>query len=213
MGFENGKLVRVVLRATLGDRQEVNTFHYDLDDATGIEPNNPQTLADTFRDDVRGGWAQLYRPRWSIDPVEVVQEVDPQNPLAPRQSWTSGDTIAGTSAGSGDMLPSACTIVTKHTTASIGRRFRGRSFWGGDRGEDEQQDGVWAGPAILDYIATFIGTIPVEPDIAGPDSDATAKWCVYSRTQRAANLDPYASPITGHATRTTVFWQRRRQNI
>jgi hypothetical protein len=203
----------VVLRATLGDRQEVNTFHYDLHDVTAEPANDPQTLADTFRDDVRSVWRQLYRPRWTLDPVLVVEEKDPQNPTDPRSAWTSGDPIPGTSSGTSVLLPSATCIVTSLLTDNIGRRFRGRNFWGGDATEGEQNDGAWQS-SILDFInGTLLPAIPRQPDIQSGDSTSTANWCVYSRTQRAANLDPYASHITGVNTRTAVHWRRARAGI
>src|SRR5690349_6858349 len=191
-------LVRVTLKATLGDRTEVNTFHYDLVNVgAGADDNDPQSLADTFRDDVRPAWAQIYRPRWTIEPVEVVQEKDPQNPTAPRSSWTSGSAIAGTSSGSDQLLPSAMCIVAKLTTEHVGRRFRGRNFFGGDRGEGEQNDGVWDSSIITYIDEDLLGVVPQQPDISPPLSSSTARWCVYSRTQRAQDLDPYASAVTG----------------
>lgn len=213
MGFENGRLVRVTLEAQLGDRSEVNTFHYDLIDATAEPANSPQDLADRFRDDVRPNWAQLYRPRWTVLPVVVTEEVDPQHPTDPRSQWTSGDPIAGTSTGSTDLLPSATCIVASLLTAKIGRRFRGRIFLGGDRDEGEQSDGVWQS-SILDYVNdTLLDSVPFQPDIAGGESTSTANLCVYSRTQRAQNLDPYAEHATSWLTRTSVRWRRKRADI
>lgn len=96
MGFENGKLLRVVVRATNGSRQEVNTFHYDLQDDVSQPANDPQQLADDFRDDVIPAFQPFYSSAWEFDPVYVVEEKDPQNPLAPRSSWNSGSSVPGT---------------------------------------------------------------------------------------------------------------------
>lgn len=209
MGFENGHLVRVVLRATAGDDQQVNTFHYDLDNSDPLVPNDPQELADTFRDDVRPGWAAFYSSAWSVQPVEVVDEFDPLNPTAPRQSWTSGAAIAGTATPSSDLLPPQCAVVVKLNTSHIGRRFRGRTWLGGSRSEGEQANGVW-GSTFVTGCGTFMGTIPMQPDISPPLSPSTARWCVYSRTQRAANLDPYASAVSSYTVRSLVHTIRSR---
>lgn len=212
MGFTNGHLLRVTLSAQLGSRTEVNTFHYDLVNAPLSPDNDVQTLADTFRDDVLPTWADFYRPRWTINPVEIVDEFDPLNPTAPRSSWTSGSSGVGTRGGSTDLLPSAVCWVMSLQTAHIGRRFRGRNFIGGDIDEGAQSDGSWVSGAMTEWQA-FADLIPVEPDLATGPSDSTANWCVYSRTQRAANLNPYASAITGKTVRPQVFWRRKRAGI
>jgi hypothetical protein len=213
MGFENGKLVRVTLEATLGDRSEVNTFHYDLvDGALGATPNDPQTLADLFRDNVRPAWAARYRSRWTIAPVVVVMERDPLHPTDPRSEWSSGAAITGTRATGSDLLPSACAFVVSLKSDHIGRRFNGRLFLGGDQDEGAQSDGVWVAGAITEA-ESFVATIPRQPDLATGPSSSVANWCIYSRTQRAANLDPYASAITSHVNRAAVHWRRKRANI
>jgi hypothetical protein len=210
MGFENGKLVRVILRAATSSDQQVNTFHYDLQDAPAQPANDPQSLADTFRDDVLPHFVAQYSSAWLIQPVEVIQELDPQNPLAPRSSWTSGTETAGTRAESTDLLPRPCCTVVKLNTAKIGRRFAGRTFVGGSNAEVEQAAGVWT-TAQITLVNTLMSAIPLQPDIAELGSDSTANWCVYSRTQRAADLDPYAEHITSYTIRTLVHWLRSRQ--
>lgn len=195
MGFENGHLLRVTLRATAGQLEQVNTFHYDLHDVGIVLPNDPQDLADRFRDDVRPHWQASLTNAWTLDPVHIVDEFDPLNPTAPRSSWDSGAAITGTKAASSDPLPNFCTALVALRTAHIGRRYRGRLWLMGSYQEGEQSGGTWSG-GVLTSLQTVVGFVPFEPDIAGPTSDSTAKWCVYSRTQRAANLDPYASPIT-----------------
>jgi hypothetical protein len=212
MGFENGKLVRVTLEAVAGAEHQVNTFHYDLIDATLQPANDPQSLADTFRDDVVPAFAQLYLAAWTIQPVVVVQEKDPLNPTAPRSEWTSGAPVAGTNTGTGDVLPHASCGIVSLLSANIGRRHRGRLFLGGSRHESEQNDGVW-GAGTISGFQDFVDAVPVQPDIAELGSDSTANWCVYSRTQRAANLDPYASHITGNIVRSEVHFLRSRANF
>lgn len=210
VGFENGKLVRVTLRAvdTNGDEQ-VNTFHYDLiDDITGS--NSPQDLADRFRDDVRPAWIAHYRPNWTLDPVVVTEEKDPQNPSAPRSSWTSGDPAVGTRSTSGDILPRKMCAIATLRTDHIGRRYRGRNFIGGSNTEDNLTAGIW-GDTYLAYLQAMIDNVPFEPDLAtGDPLGVSAHWCVYSRTARALDQDPYASHITSATVRPEPHWLRRR---
>jgi hypothetical protein len=211
MGFENGRLVRVTLRATATDGEEqVQTFHYDLVDSL-VGANSPQDLADRFRDDVIPNWKSLYSSAWSIQPVVVTEEKDPLHPLDPRSQWTSGTVVAGTKVISGsDLLPPHCAILVAWNTDLIGRRFRGRSWYGGSLLEGEQAAGSWTSGWIT-AMETVIDDIPLEPDIAtGDPVGVSANLCVYSRTQRAASLDPYAAHITGHTTRTLVHTLRRR---
>jgi len=216
VGFENGKLLRVTLRASFGALQMVNTLHYDLDDSGtwGGGANDVQDLADRFRDVVIPTYKALYEPTWTIDPVVIVQEKDPLNPTAARSSWTSGGSVVGTHELTTDRLNYAMTPVVKLSTPNIGRRFRGRMFVGGNWSEDNHGgNGVIAGTdaaGTRKLILDFVNSIPRQPDIAGGISEAEARWCVYSRTQRAADLDPYASRVTGMLLRTHFYWQRRR---
>lgn len=210
MGFENGKLLRVTLRASNGSDVQVNTLHYDLDDGDVIDvDNDPQTLADVFRDDVIPQWKTLYHSSWTIDPVVVTEELDPLNPTRPRSQWTSGSSVAGTRVVSGDTLPPNCNVLVKLNTAHIGRRFTGRLWLGGSVTEGDQANGSWVS-SYLTGIATIMNAIPVQPDIALGSSGATADWCVYSRTQRAANLDPYAPHISSYTVRSLVHTLRTR---
>jgi hypothetical protein len=214
MGFENGKLVRVVMRAVenaTGD-QQVNTFHYDLIDSAvpGNSPNDPQSLADFFRDNVVGPFRALYTSSWSIQPVLVAQEIDPQNPLAARSEWISGTVQAGTKAAPTDLLPKATCAVAALTTDHIGKRYRGRTFLGGSIGEIDQSAGVWQSGALTLW-GTYLAAVPKTPDIASGVSASEAHWVVYSRTQRAADLDPYASTIQSSSIRSKVRWLRSRE--
>lgn len=211
MGFENGKLVKVVLEAQRGGDSQVNTFHYDLDDSVGISDpeNDPQTLADVFRDNVRGHFADLYSNAWTILPVVVEMEKDPQNPNAPRSAWSSGAAIQGNKGAVTNLLPSANCVVVTLLTDFMGRRFRGRTFVGGSWNEGDQDAGQWQASAT-GLTDLYINAIPLQPDIQSGISQNTARWCVYSRTQRTQDLDPYASRITGHITRSEVHWLRSR---
>jgi len=213
MGFENGMLVRVVLRAVHdgdGDEQ-VNVLHYDLQNSVvpGEPANDPQSLADVFRDDVLPAWAALYDNVWTIEPVVVEQEKDPQNPTGARGSWTSGTPFDGSRAGGEDM-PRAITAVATLRTARIGRRFTGRMFIGGIHNNSTDINGNQFGAAQQALYNTFLAAIPLQPDIATGASTSTANWCVYSRTQRAANLDPYAEHVTSYQLRTAIHWLRSR---
>jgi len=214
VGFENGKLVRVVVRAVLnatGD-QQVNTFHYDLVDSAipGEPANDPQALADFYRDNVLPTFKPMYTSSWTIQPVLVAQELDPQNPTAARSEWTSGSAAAGTKAAPTDLLPQACCAVAAITTNHIGRRYRGRTFLGGSIGEIDQSAGVWQSGATTLW-NTYLASIPKQPDIATGASTSVANWGIYSRTQRAADLDPYISPVVSFSVRTKVRWLRSRE--
>jgi len=214
MGFENGKLVRVVVRAVenaTGD-QQVNTFHYDLIDSNifGEAANDPQALADFYRDNVLASFKAMYTASWTVQPVLVAQEKDPQNPLAARSEWVSGTAAAGTKSAPTDLLPKACCGVAALTTDHIGKRYRGRTFLGGSIGEIDQSAGVWQSGATTLW-NTYMAAIPRTPDVATGNSQSTCKWVIYSRTQRAADLDPYASPVIAVVVRSKVRWLRSRE--
>lgn len=214
MGFENGKLVRVVMRAVesaTGD-QQVNTFHYDLiDSAVPGEPaNDPQSLADYFRDNVMAPFKAFYGSGWTIQPVVVAQEKDPQNPNAARSEWVSGAAGAGTRTPPSDTLPKAACGVASLLTAHIGKRYRGRTFLGGTLGETDQTAGVWQS-GITTLWNAYLAAIPLQPDIATGVSTSVANWCVYSRTNRAADIDPYASAVVSKTLRTQFRWLRSRE--
>lgn len=214
VGFENGKLVRVVMRATKANDQQVNVLHYDLDDndTFGGAENDPQSLADFFRDNVMTPFRVLYDNTWTIQPVTVEQEKDPLNPNAPRSAWTSGAAALGTSVAAGDLLPRSCCTVSTLKSANIGRRFTGRMFVSGIVNEAKQNNGIWDSSWIT-LVDAYINAIPKEPDVGGPVSPATARWCVYSRTQRAQSANPYAVAIKSHITHQEVHWLRSRQQF
>lgn len=213
MGFENGKLVRVVMSATKSGDSQVNVLHYDLDDSQDVQDNDPQSLADFFRDNVVTPFKALFDSSWTINPVVVEQEKDPQNPTAPRASWTSGSSTLGSSVAASDLLPRACTVVVSLRSLHIGRRFNGRMFISGITNEAKQNNGVWDPGWLTGLVQPYLDAIPKEPDIAGPGSGNTAKWCIYSRTQRAANLDPYASAVDHYVMKQDVHWLRSRETF
>lgn len=212
MGFDNGRVLRVSLKAIgPSEREAVNTFHYDLEDVAVDPDNDPQTLADLFRDNVRPAFAALFQSNWQIDPVSIIEEKDPIDPNAARAGWTSGAVIAGTRVVSGDELPYGVCGVCSLRTAHIGRRFRGRLFLPGQLMESDQANNLWQS-GILSLWATYVNAVPVEPDLATGPSGATAKWSVYSRTQRGSNLDPYLSKVTSHSIDTAVHFLRSRRS-
>src|SRR6266576_6774626 len=166
MGFDNGRLLRCAIRATKGEKQQVLTLHYDLQDSSiGSAANDPQTLADLLRDGVRAQLATQYDVAWTMQPVEVVEEKDPLHPLDPRAAWVSGAPIPGSNPGSGEQLPSACCVVAKLITDSIGRRHTGRSFFGGTFRESAQTNGAWSSGVVATYVA-ILNSIPKQPDLA-----------------------------------------------
>jgi len=207
VGFENGHLLRVVLRATAGSEEQVNTFHYDLIDDVAEPANDPQALADRFRDDVRPHWIASMSSAWTFDPVHIVDEFDPIIPFATRSSWDSGAPAAGTKTLGSDLLPRNMVPVASLRTAHIGRRFRGRLWMMGSYTEGEQVDGAWTSGSLTS-LQTVLDFVPFQPDIAGGISTSVANWCVYSRTMRAEAGHPYANKITS-ATVTPLLHSLR----
>lgn len=214
MGFENGHLLRVSQEATApGFAPRVMTFHYDLIDATGgLENNDPQDLADRFRDDLRAALQPWFHTNWTLAPVVVTDEVDPLHPTAPRSQWTSGAPIAGTGSSGVDDLPYGVCAMANLRTGLIGKRYNGRSFLSVPLNENAQHGGVLEAAAVTAFQDIY-DTVPLEPDIAGGGglSDASANLCVYSRTARAANQDPYASHVTAITVQSSTHYLRRRE--
>jgi hypothetical protein len=108
-------------------------------------------------------------------------------------------------------MPRACVAIATLKTNAIGRRHTGRMFLGGTTHESDQNGGLWVGTGIVSAWATLLGAIPRQPDISGAGSASTANWCVYSRTSRAAHLDPYASHVNAVIQRSAVKWLRSRE--
>jgi len=213
VGFENGKLVRVSLAAQAASgNTEVNTFHYDLQDGPLGDDNDPQSLADAFRDDVRSHFAALFDSGWTIQPVNVIQEIDPLNPTGPRSQWTAGDGTPGTkTTASSPLAPAHVAVATLHT-GYAGKRHRGRVFLGGNFGEADLDFRTWQAGQLALWQA-LLDAIPRQPDLAPPGSQAVAHWCVYSRTQRAQSLDPYAPAVTSVTLHNALHWLRSRERI
>jgi hypothetical protein len=210
VGFENGRLLRVTLEAQKAAEVQVNVLHYDIQDASfPSHDNDIQTLADTFRDDVISHQKALYDSSWTILPVVITEERDPQDPTAPRESWTSGTAGAGTNTTGGDRLPHGCCAVATAKSAHIGRRATGRVFIGGSWTEENQGSGNWLS-GTLTLMAAYVNAFPKQPDLAEGASLASANLCVYSRTARALDQDPYAFFITSWIVRTPVHYLRRR---
>lgn len=211
MGFENGHLLRCTFSAIgPGANEQVMTLHYDLENATAEPANDPQTLADRLRDDVRSLLIAQLNGDWSVQPVQIVDEIDPQNPTAPRSSWQSGTVTSGTLSSSSDFLPPGCAPIIRLKSDRIGRRFNGRCWLLGTYNEGSQNGGSWVSGVISGILQPIADAIPVQPDIAEGESTSTANLCIYSRTQRAANLDPYASHVTAKQVVGLVHFLRRR---
>lgn len=202
--------MRAVENAT-GD-QQVNTFHYDLVDSAipGENPNDAQSLADYFRDNVISPFKAMYIAGWTIQPVVVSEELDPQDPTRARSEWTSGTAAAGTRSAQTDYLPRAACGVASLLTSHIGKRYRGRVFLGGSTSEADQTGGVWQS-GITTLWNAYLAAIPLQPDIATGVSLSVANWGVYSRTNRAADIDPYISPVISKVLRTQFRWLRSRE--
>lgn len=190
----------------------VNVFHYDLIDATWpSHDNDPQALADAIRDDVLEPLSHCFTNDWFVQPVTLIEERDPLNPNAPRTGWTSGAPVQGIKTMFGDALPLEATAVASLHTALIGRRARGRTFMPGTMSEGEQSAGNWGLLATGPWQA-YLDAIPREPDIAPAGSLSTCKLAVYSRTQRLADLDPYAPAVTNIVLHNRFRWLRSRGN-
>ncbi len=208
-------LVRVVVAASFGGgpNKHVNVFHYDLQDRTvpGTDNNDPQLLADAFRDDVIPLVQLNFDSGWTIQPVVVQQELDPRNTTALRSAWTSGSAVAGTRTGVGDILPVACCPVASLHTAHIGRRARGRTFIIGPLSESDQNAGTIGSSQLVRY-QNYMDAIPRQPDIApgGGVTDAVCNWVVYSRTQRAQTPSGYANAVTDATVSNQVHFLRSR---
>jgi hypothetical protein len=151
----------------------------------------------------------LFDSGWTVFPIVVQQELDPQHPLVARSEWVSGSPVAGTRTGVGDILPTAACPVATLQTAHIGRRARGRVFLLGPIAEGDQNAGT-IGPSQLVKWQNYLDAIPRQPDLATGSSGSSADWTVYSRTQRQANADPYANKVTSVVLHNKVHWLRSR---
>lgn len=212
MGFENGKLVRVTMKAEQsGGFLQVNTFHYDLDDSGGQGANDPQALADFFRDTVVPKYQALYNTSWTIAPVLVAQEKDPQNANAARKEWVSGAPVSGTKTAGSEPLALALCAVATLKTEHIGRRHTGRLFLGGSLHEDEIFGNAWQTNATVLW-QNLLNVIPQQPDLVSGASAAVANWVVYSRTNRGEDIDPYASRVITPVLHSKVHWLRSRDD-
>lgn len=210
MWFGTDRILRVVLRATSATDQQVTTLHYVFQDTDTSAVNEPQPLADAIAAAVLPSYRALYISSWTIQPVEVVDELDPLDPPAARSAWTSGVAAAGTLAATSDYLPAACCLIASLQTDQIGRRHRGRIFVGGSWGEIDQTNGLWNATAIA-RAKTFTDAIPHTPVAAAAGSTSTCRWVVYSRTaRRLADADYYA-PVQTVVHKSPVHWLRSRQ--
>lgn len=207
-----GKLVRVVCSATndiVGT--EVNTLHYDLSDHDALGANDPQSLADFFRDNVTDKLRACFTNAWQIQPFVVMEEKDPLNPNAPRGEWQSGSPTLGTINPGTDPLPPSCCAVATLKTDFVGRRHTGRLFLPGDTHENDQNNGQWINVGgMLTVWQNYLDAIPRQPDISGPGSTSTCNWVVYSRTNRAQSEPTYVAHVKSVVLHTKVHWLRSR---
>lgn len=212
MGFENGHLARVALVATIPGNEVVNTLHYDLVGDIADPAPTLQSLADRIADDCLDAYASLFPDGWLIHPVTVVDEIDPRNPGATRDGAIGGSSQPGSGAtpSSDNMTPLELCAVATLRTAHIGRRFRGRMFMPPIFSEIYTVDGQLGGARRIAY-QSFLNTIPHEPDlVTGVHPLVSAKWVVYSRTQRIQDRDPYATPISDVRLNDKLHWLRSR---
>lgn len=215
MGFVDGHLARAVFRMHSGSHEVVNVIHYDMHDTAipGSAHTSLQSLADALRDACTLPYRSLFPSNWTMDPIVVQDEIDPQHPGSARSGATSGGGAAGLMdvPTSGNQLPlELCAVATIHT-AHIGRRYRGRMFLPPLFTEDAITSGLLDNSKKLSY-QNFLDSIPKQPDVvSGVDPiDTVTNWSVYSRTNRQQGLDPYASPVTSYEVRTSVRFLRSR---
>jgi hypothetical protein len=215
MGFVDGHLARAVFSAINGHNQVVNVIHYDMHDTSipGSAHTSLQSLADHLRDACMTPYKSLFPSNWVIQPIVVQDEIDPQHPGAVRNGAVSGAPANGLMdvPTSGNALPfELCAVATIHT-GHIGRRFRGRMFLPPLFSDDAITGQVVDGSKRLSY-QNFLDSIPKQPDVVeGVDPiDTVTNWSVYSRTNRAQGVDPYATPVTSYEVRPSVRFLRSR---
>lgn len=227
MSFENGTIARASFVAThTSGRVQVNTLHYDIDMGVTAFDWLPgadslgdvlQNLADVLRDDVLGPFKAMYDSGWSVSPVTILEERDPQNLTRARIERSSGAAAGGTNPGvpGGDAMPNATCAVATLRSDHVGRRATGRMFLGGSLFEGHQAGGTWNDTPRAWWNA-FLAAIPKQPDVSGaigvPDFTPVANWVVYSRTNRLANASPYTSKVQSTILRTPVHWLRSREH-
>lgn len=211
MGFENGRVVAVVLTALKTGTQntQVTRFVYDLDDSLIDIDNDPQLLADAFSTSVMGPYKALFSNAWGCGSPVVEEVIDPLNKERPRASWLGTGGGVGTLVTATDLLPQAVCGLAALKTGFRGRRFNGRIFIPGVYSEGDQAAGVFGGGTVA-RMQAFLDAIPRTPDITSGPSAATAKWSVFSRTQRGSNLDPYLMPVSQAIATARVRWLRSR---
>lgn len=211
MGFENGHIARVVLRAELGSNSIVSVLHYDLEANLVEALPSLQALANRIRDAVIPAWRACIIPDWLVQPVEVIDERDPLHPDANRTSVTAGTPQAGTRLAppAGEVVPIQMCGMATLRTGRIGRSFRGRMFLPPVWSDNSIDGGVLAGAQFVNYQG-LVASIPLQPDLVTGAGAGTANLCVYSRTRRALNHDPYAQHVTAITLDNTVRWLRSR---
>jgi hypothetical protein len=213
VAFENGTVLRVAVKAVhkASSDAQVNTVHYDNVQGPAGDPNG-QDLADHIRDVVLPPLRALYASTWSIEPVIVMEEQDPLDPLAAREEWVSGVPTDGTRVTAGELLPRATCVVARMKTNHIGRRHTGRMFIGSSFDESDQADGQWlTGTGHWTSILAYINSWPLSRTSGSGDFQAVSNMAVYSRTQRGDNLPDYVSHVVSFDPRTQVHWLRSRE--
>lgn len=213
MGFENGHLARVALEASNGSQTVVNTLHYDLRGNTLDPAPGLQALADRLKDDLQAAYRTLFPTGWTIGPVVVADEIDPQDPFAVRGAVQSGSPVAGTGGTipTADQAPLEECVVATILTGNVGRRYRGRLFLPPIFDESKTSGGVLSSLYVSQY-QSFVDDIPKAPDLITGVTTASAHWVVYSRTNRIQNRDPYATEVTSCVVRPRLRWLRSRGN-
>lgn len=200
--------MRATLSAVRGTEEVVTTLHYRMH-TEGLSTPSPQSLADAIRDGALGPYRALFHSDWTINPVTVVDEIDPLAPNDPRSGWTAGPGGGGTKSSDADTLPTAVTTVVTLRSDKIGRRATGRMFVPGSIAEADVTGGVFVGAWQL-MVQALLDGIPHQPDVTGGGT-GTANWCVYSRTARAEGQTLYAFDIQSTVIRPQMRWLRSRQ--
>jgi hypothetical protein len=211
VGFQDGQVIRVIMSATriATSTKVVNSFVYDVHDATGSAGDPGQILADAFRDDVLTPFKALFTSAWGIASPIAEEVVDPLDPSAPRTGWNSTGGGVGSRSSASDFLPPGICGEAPVKSAFRGRRFNGRLFIPGSFTELDQADGVFTATPIA-LMQAYLDAVPRSPDVDTGLGERTADWSIFSRTQRVQGKDPYLVPVVSAVASSSTHFLRSR---
>lgn len=170
--------------------QHVNTFHFrQRADTPGVPPS--QELIQWWINQMEDTYRGVFPSTWSLQEYNVyVSKGSPENLNYVRV--VSGKLLAG-----GGPEASQLSAVVTWRTDIAGRRFRGRSYFGG------WQTGCRQGQLISPFYASAL-EIFANRLITTTSNTSAFDYVVYSKVNQTT------SRITGAAVRPGVYTQRRR---